>query len=162
MPELLDWLEATQIGILARESDWGFHILVGTHIIGLIFSVGALLWIDLRLLGVAMAYCPVTILNRRLLPVALFGFFIMVASGTALFLGYANEAYDNLFFRLKIAAMLLAGINALLYHRGIEQRIAQWQSASPPPRAARLAGLFSLLLWVAVILCGRAMSYTMF
>ena len=51
MPQLLEWLEATSIGLLVRESVWGFPIVVAIHIMGLMLSVGLLVWFDLRLLG---------------------------------------------------------------------------------------------------------------
>ena len=54
MPQLLEWLEATSIGLLVRESVWGFPIVVAIHIMGLMLSVGLLVWFDLRLLGASM------------------------------------------------------------------------------------------------------------
>lgn len=161
MLEILEWLETTPIAMVVRESDWGFHYVVGTHIMGLAFAVGTLVWIDLRLMGVVMTSCPAAILQRRLLPWSLFGFAVMFASGIALFIGFATRAVGNTFFWLKMLALLLAAVNALVYHRITERRIAQWDGA-PPPGMARMAGITSLLLWAIVILCGRMMSYTMF
>jgi hypothetical protein len=57
--------------------------------------------------------------------------------------------------------MVLAGVNALIYHLVTERGLAQWDAVQPP-RAARIAGLASILLWTTVILSGRMMSYTMF
>ena len=54
MPQLLEWLEATSIGLLVRESVWGFPIVVAIHIMGRMLSVGLLVWFDLRLLGASM------------------------------------------------------------------------------------------------------------
>ena len=51
----LEWLEASPVGVMVRESTWGFPIVVALHIMGLTLSVGTLLWFDLRLLGVSMA-----------------------------------------------------------------------------------------------------------
>jgi hypothetical protein len=61
-----------------------------------------------------------------------------------------------------MAAIILAGANALYFHLVTERGIAQWDLSVPPPRSARLAGLVSILLWTTVILSGRMMSYTMF
>jgi len=52
---------------------WGFPILVAIHIIGLVFSVGIVVWLDLRLLGVSMTGVPVSRVYRRLMPLAFAG-----------------------------------------------------------------------------------------
>ena len=46
MLEWLEWLEGTGLGRIARESLYGFQVLVAIHILGLIFSIGTLLWVD--------------------------------------------------------------------------------------------------------------------
>ena len=51
MLDILHRLEATSVGTMVRESLYGFPILVGIHLMGLLFSVGMILWFDLRLLS---------------------------------------------------------------------------------------------------------------
>jgi hypothetical protein len=48
------WLEQTRLSTFVRESLWAFPVLVAIHIVGLTFSVGAIVWFDLRLLGVCL------------------------------------------------------------------------------------------------------------
>jgi hypothetical protein len=156
------WLEATWIAVLVRESLWGFPLVVAIHILGLTVSIGTLVWFDLRLLGVVMRRIPVSRVYRQLAPWLLTGFVVMFASGIALFMAFATDAFGNLYFRIKAAAILLAAVNALAYHFTTERGIGRWDAAPRPPAGARLAGLVSILLWVTVILSGRMMSYTMF
>ena len=162
MLDTLQALEATQVGTLVRESLYGFPILVALHLLGLTLSVGILMWFDLRLLGVALASARVTRVYRRLIPWATAGFVVMFVTGPLLFTGYAVSAWGNPYFRVKVAALVLAAANALVYHRSTERRIADWDTDAQPPRAARLAGAVSLLAWAIVILCGRMMAYTMY
>jgi hypothetical protein len=159
---LAEWLESTAIALLVRESLWGFQIVVGTHIIGLTLSVGMIVWFDLRLLGFALRGSSVESVYRRIIPWASAGFVVMFLSGAALLTGYATHAYSNTFFRIKVVALIAAGLNALFYHRVTERTIAGWGSAPRPPFPARIAGLLSIAAWTIVILAGRAMSYTMF
>jgi hypothetical protein len=156
------WLEATAAGTMVRESLYGFPILVAIHIMGLVLSVGTLLWFDLRLTGVALRAAPVSRVYRSLIPWASTGFMIMFASGLLLFTGYAVAAWQNAFFRIKISTLVLAAMNALFYHLVTERRSGSWDTDARPPAAARTAGAISLVLWAAVILCGRIMSYTMY
>jgi hypothetical protein len=159
---LCEWLEATPLGVMVRESLWGFPILVAIHIIGLIFSAGIVVWLDLRLLGVSMRAVPVSIVYRRLMPVAFGGFAVMFVSGGILLTGFATSAYHNVYFAAKVAALLLAAANAAFYHANVERRIALWDRSPAPPLAARMAGLISIVLWATVIMAGRMMAYTLY
>jgi len=156
------WLEETPVALLIRESTWGFAIVVAIHILGLTLSVGTLVWFDLRLLGVSMRGYPVSALYRRLMPWTLAGFAIMFGSGAGLFATYATAAYGSLAFRIKVAAILLAGLNALFFHLVTERGITDWNEGVRPPRSARLAGLVSIVVWAVAIVAGRVMSYTIF
>jgi hypothetical protein len=160
--QVCEWLESTSIGVLVRESLWGFPIVVAIHILGLTASVGMLIWFDLRLLGVGMTAVPVATVYRRLAPWMLSGFATMFVSGAMLFIAFATKAYGNVYFQIKLAAMLLAGMNALIFHYATERQIARWNESVRPPFGARLAGGISILAWTVVILAGRMMSYTMF
>jgi uncharacterized protein DUF6644 len=160
--QLCMWLEGTPIALWIRETLWGFPIVVAIHILGLTMSVGTIVWFDLRLLGVSMTRCPVRTLYRRLIPWAMAGFAVMFVSGVMLLIAYASNAYGNLYFRIKMAALLLALANAAIYHLVTERRIAGWDDARRPPLPARMAGLASIIVWTIVIVAGRMMSYTMF
>ena len=160
--EICEWIETTPIGVLVRESLWGFQVFVAIHILGLAVSVGTVVWFDFRLLGVSMRRVPVSTVYRHLMPCAIGGFLIMFVSGGGLFSGFATAAYGNTYFRIKAFAIVLAGANALTYHLVTERRLTVWNEAVRPPLPARLAGLISIVLWAVVLLSGRMMSYTMF
>lgn len=156
------WLEQSAAGMLVRESLWGFQIVVAIHIVGLAFSVGLLIWFDLRLLGMGVVNSRVSAVYRRLATWSSPAFVSMFVSGGLLFTGFAHTALTNPFFRIKMVTLGLAATNALVYHLVTERGIAQWDHDLAPPWPARLAGLLSLICWAVVILCGRMMSYTMF
>jgi hypothetical protein len=160
--DFAEWLESTSLAILIRESLYGFVIVVGFHILGLALSVGTLLWVDLRLLGVSLRKLRVSAVYRGLAPWFLAGFALMFVSGATLFTAFATSAYVNVYFRIKVVALLLAGANALAFHVMTQRRSTTWDDLPRPPAAARIAGLSSIVLWALVILAGRMMSYTMF
>ena len=161
MADLLEWIEGTGLASIARESLYGFQVLVAIHILGLIFSVGLLLWVDLRMLGLAMPVERLTTVYGALSKWFVAGFSIMFLSGAALFAGFATSAYENAYFRIKIALILLAGINAIIFH-SLLKRIPADADAVQPPVFIRVAGILSILFWSVVIFCGRMMSYTLF
>ena len=160
--QVAEWLESTSIATWVKESLYGFAIVVAVHILALTLSVGTVIWFDLRLLGLSMVEIPVSKLYRQLWPWLLGGFALMFVSGGILLAAYATAAFGNLYFRIKLTALLLAGLNAFVYHRVTESRIANWDESRRPPLPARAAGLISIAVWTVAILAGRMMSYTMF
>lgn len=161
MSDLLEWIEGTGLASIARESLYGFQVLVAIHILGLILSVGMLLWVDLRMLGLALPGERLSAVYRSLSKWFIVGFGVMFLSGATLFAGFATSAYENTFFRIKIAVIVIAGINALVFHSLIK-RMPVHTDLDAPSGTIRLAGILSLLCWGVVILCGRMMSYTLF
>lgn len=162
MLTILQTLEATSVGTLVRESLYGFPVVVGLHLLGLALAVGSLVWFDLRLVGAVLTSVPVSRVYRQLMPWAACGFIISFVTGGMLFAGYATAAFSNPYFRLKMAALVVAGLNAGFYHLVTERGRAEWDHAVPPPSAVRAAGAISLLAWAIVILSGRLMAYTMY
>jgi hypothetical protein len=96
------------------------------------------------------------------LPLALAGFVLMTISGGLLFYSGPVRAAGNIFFRIKMAMLALAGMNAALFHVTIYRRVRDWDADPTPPLRARLAGFSSLLLWGGVVICGRLQAYNWF
>jgi hypothetical protein len=159
---LLEWLhviEQTWVGETVRET--AFPYVEGAHVLGLSLSVGTAAFLDLRLIGATMRSRSVTEVFDSLKAWMFAGFGMMFITGALLFAAHARKAYENPYFRAKMALLLLAGINALVYHLTIDRRRAEWDAAPVPPRAARIAGLTSLVLWVSVIAAGRFFAYAL-
>ena len=147
------------MGTAIRESTWVFPIILAFHSLGLTLSVGTVLWLDLRLLGVKMRGLPVSEVYQQLKPWMLSGFAIMFISGMLLFSAQAARCYDNVYCRTKILLLIVPGLNALIYHMLTERSIARWDVASSPSLAARMTGLVSLVSWTAIIILGRQIVF---
>ncbi len=157
-----EWLEGTAGSIAIRESILFYPIVETTHVLTLCLFLGMIALLDLRLLGVGLGGVPVSEVAGRLLPVALLGFVLMGISGSLLFYSGPVRAFENIFFRVKVVMIALAGLNALLFHLTICRRVAVWDHDPSPPARAKLAGVLSLLLWSGVVVCGRLQAYNWF
>lgn len=156
---LCQWLENTSAGTGIRESIWLYPILQTIHAVSIIFVVGTISMVDLRLLGLRLWREPVTDVLGYLLPWTLRGVVIMALSGGLLAWSHAVQYYNSPLFRTKMLLLLLAGTNALVFHVTIYRSVGRWDQAAVPPGRARLAGLLSLMLWIAVVATGRAIGY---
>jgi hypothetical protein len=154
------WLENTPGSIAIHEGPYA--IIESVHVLTLCVFVGLAVMLDMRLLGVTMRRVPVSEVARRLLPWTVAGFVVMVGSGVLLFYAIPVRSYQSIFFRFKMAMLILAGLNVWVFHSGIYRRLADWDLDPVPPRAARIAATLSLILWASIVLSGRMIAYNWF
>ena len=153
------WLERTPGAVAIRESMWMFGGLISVHVLSLGVFFGTIAMLDLRLLGLGMRTTPVSDLVDRFLPWTRSSFMLMALSGALLIWSEAVKCYTSTSFRIKMALILLAGLNILVFHRRTYRTVAAWDQAVHVPARARLAGFLSLLLWTGVLAAGRAVGY---
>jgi hypothetical protein len=156
---ICQWLDSTRLSAIIRHSNWLFSTLDTIHTLGIILVAGTIMLVDLRLLGLGLRSVPVSQLVARIVPSTLWGFGLMLVSGGLLFASEAVKMYYSPAFRIKMFLLALAGLNALIFHWTIYRDIANWDPASAVPARARLAGLLSLVFWIAIIAAGRAIAY---
>jgi hypothetical protein len=152
------WLEHTPLAFGIAESTWLFPLIEGSHILALPLSVGMILLIDLRLLGLAFHSRPASRIMHEVLRWSMPGFAVVFVTGGLLFMAHAGEAYGNAFFRVKLMLLVLLGINAAVYQTIFYPKMAQWD-ATRMPVGAKLCAALSLIAWIGVIVCGRTMAY---
>ena len=92
--------------------------------------------LDLRLLGLAMKQVPASDVIARLVPWAKAGFVIMAITGLLLFYAIPVRTYQSIFFRAKVAMLILAGLNVWHFHSRVEPRVADWDPTASTPVAA--------------------------
>jgi hypothetical protein len=152
-------IEASALGQAMRQWLWLYPAVEIVHIAGIALLVGSIVILDLRLLGVSREL-PVRRLAAHILPWSAASFALILPSGLAMFVAHASDLMGNPVFPVKICLILLAGANAGIFHAGVFRGAAQWDVDAMPPLAARVAAALSLLLWIAVIACGRLLAYT--
>ncbi|MEE3273608.1 MAG: DUF6644 family protein [Acidobacteriota bacterium] len=144
------------------ESLYVWPLLESTHVLSLGLFVGTAVMNDLRLLGWTMREVPVSEITSRLLPWTRIGFAVMLTTGLLLFYSSPVRYYHNIFFRFKVLLLIVAGLNAFVFHRGIHRRVAEWDNDTKLPRAARVAGAVSLIAWALIVVSGRLIAYNWF
>ncbi len=151
-----NWLAATPPALAMRANAWLYPAVEIVHIVGFAVLVGAVAMFDLRVLGFGRDL-PVRLLARHLLPWSAGSMLLVLPSGLLLFAAEAPDLGANRVFLLKLGLIAVAGLNALAFHGGPYRAAERWQGRAPP--RARLHALLSLLLWLAVIVCGRLLAY---
>lgn len=157
--EFFEWLAATPSSTALRESHYLYLAVLATHVLTLTVFLGTAIIVDLRLLGIVMNRVPVSQILSRLLPWTTGGFVVVAASGSLMFYASPADKFVNLFFRAKMVMLVLAGLSVWIFFRTVHRNIGGWDNDPVPPKAARLAGGLTLLLWVSVLVAGRMIPY---
>jgi len=158
----LEWLGSTEWSVRLLESFWVWPLVESTHVLSVALFAGTAMMMDLRLLGVSFGKLRASDFTGRLLPWTRAGFGLMVTTGLLVFYSNPIRYYQNIFFRVKVVVLLIAGLNVWLFHSRIHERIADWDGDARPPRAARVAGAVSIAAWTLVIVSGRMIAYNWF
>ena len=156
------WLAETPWSVALHESTWGYPLVESIHVLTLCLFVGLAVMLDLRLLGVSMRGVAVSETVERLFPWIQAGFLVMCVSGALLFYAIPVRTYQNIFFRVKVAMLLLSGLNAWFFHSGVYRKVPDWDLDMVPPKLARVAACVSLTLWAGIIVAGRMIAYNWF
>ena len=156
-----EWLTAVEqwpLAVELRNSRWSYALVNAGHIVGIALLFGAIVPLDLRLMDFWRTV-PLRALARILVPVAAFGLGLAIAAGLLLFSIRAVEYAALPLFWIKMALVACGIGNALLLRYA-----AQWERgldgvSGAPPRRLRIAGGVSIVLWLAVIVCGRMLAF---
>lgn len=156
--EWLAWLEQSAPAVAMRTWPWLYPSVEIGHIVSFVILVGSVAMFDLRLLGFS-SQIPVTALARHLLGWANLSFVTAVATGALLFSSDALAIGVNPAFQIKLGLITLGVLNAALFHLLPLRSVQRWDQKRPVPPLARLIAVFSLGLWLGVIVCGRLIAY---
>ena len=142
-------------------SSWAFPILETTHVVAIVIVFGSIAIMDLRLLGLASASSRVTEISNDTLPWTWGAFAVALVTGSLLFISKATDYMVNPYFVWKMVLILLAGVNMAVFHLSTWRGVGSWDTSSALPKAAKLAGGLSLVLWIAVVFVARAIGFTL-
>ena len=134
---------------------WWFPLIESLHVVSITLMFGAILMVDLRVLGLAANHYSVRTLCRDLVPWSAAALGIASVSGIAMFITRASAHATNPAFQIKMLLMVLAGINVAVFHLVVFRRHADWQSQEVAPVATRFVAAFSIALWIGIMLAGR-------
>ena len=84
---------------------------------------------------------------------------VIVPTGFLMFMTHASDFLVNRAFQVKLALIMLAGVNAALFHTGASGKYALWDRDVVPPARVKAHAVASLAIWAGVISCGRLLAY---
>ena len=153
---VFQWLEKTSLSVAINESLWAFAVVEAVHLLALAVIGGAVLVVDLRLLGLAFQEQRVGDVARVAQPWFVWSLAAMLLTGFALFLSLAaSKYYVHDYFWVKM--YFLAG--AMLFSFLIRQRVIMGDDARANSALGKVVAIVSLVLWSGVGFAGKAIGY---
>lgn len=154
---IVDWVKASSASAWINERTWVWPLCEVLHFIGLSLLIGVTGFFDLRLMGF---FRRVSIAAARdLMPLALAGFAINLLTGVVFLIGLPGQYAHNRIWWFKVAFIVVAGLNALVFETRLSARVLALEAGADPPRAVQLIGAISLAAWFAVLYCGRMLPF---
>jgi hypothetical protein len=150
------WCEASTVGDAIRTSPWAFAAIESIHLLGLAAIGGAVLILDLRLLGLGLRKQAVRDLATDVHPWLVASLAVMLTTGAALFMSESIKCYYSTPFRVKMLSLALA----ILFTFTIRRKVAMAEPERTRPVRQRLVALVSLALWFAVAASGRWIGFS--
>jgi hypothetical protein len=160
LPQFLIWLEGSGLGQFTRSLGlWSYGAINLVHIIGIALLFGAIILLDLRLLG-AWRQVPLAALSGPTTVMARIGFALAATSGIFMLSVNASEYIGNPFLLVKFPAIGLALLNVLLVHRTQAWQAHRHRALMPRERKRLAVGAaLSLTFWLTAIFGGRMLGY---
>ena len=141
-----------------RYEPWLWPTCEILHYIGLSLLLGTVGLFDLRVLGFAKGIPPRTI--HRLIPYGIGGYFLNVLTGIVFFFGHPDQYFYNNAFRLKALFMAVAAINILAFYGTTAfPEMKKLDPGISAPTGIKVIAGTSLAMWVAVLICGRLLTW---
>lgn len=152
--ELFEAIEATGLAMAIKQSVWLFPAIEAVHLLGLALLGGAVLMLDLRLLGWGVSTPAPAQLERQTRPWAWAGLGVLVMTGGVLFTSETLKLYGNPSFWLKMGALF----TVLVYTAAVRNPVARRTTVIG--LRSRLVAAVSLLLWLTVAVSGRWIGFS--
>jgi uncharacterized membrane protein len=138
-------------------SAWGWPTCESVHFIGLSLLIGTIATFDLRLLGFAKSVSIAAL--HRLVPWGVFGYLLNVTTGAMFLVTEPNQYIYNPAFQFKLLFMAIAGLNILAFYALLFGRLKRTGPGADAPAGAKVVAAVSLSVWIAVIVCGRLLTF---
>jgi hypothetical protein len=155
---IFQWLENSSISSFFRQSLWLYPAVEIVHIVGFAILAGAAILFDIRLLGFS-PQLSVANAARHLLFWAQISLIAVLPSGLILFMVDATTLVSNTAFQVKMALLVIAGVNAWVFHAFTSRNMKNRDTFQSTPTGAKIAGILSILIWISIISCGRLIAY---
>jgi hypothetical protein len=145
------WMNDLPFSKALGASVWQFATIQALHLVALAVFAGAVLIVDLRLMGVGVKERPVSEVARDAQPWLIWGFIALTVTGIPQMMQNAIREYFSFFFWLKMGFLLVA----LIFTATVRRTVTLAADGRVGAMRAKVVGLVSIVLWAGVAIPAR-------
>jgi hypothetical protein len=158
MPSLLplfQWANNLGVAEWVRKSTWIFPAAETVHIVALAVLFGAIVFVDLQMLGLVRRDTSASNLERELRPWTFSSLIVILSTGALLFSSEAMKLYINVPFQIKIVTLFVA----IAFNYTIHRKVIGADPVRLGLVRVKLTAVVSIMLWLSVGFAGRAIGF---
>ena len=158
MAAISEWLAATPLSVAVSGAAWVVPTVQSVHIIAIAIVLSSVAMLDLRLAGLIGREQPIRSMTLRFYPWIWGALVVLLATGCVMIMAEPDRELRNWIFWTKMALIVGAVVATMPVRRMLDE--CHFRELPPARRhAIRFFALVSLVLWVAVVVCGRWIAY---
>jgi len=154
--EFFRWCERTAIHDAIANSLWAFAVIESVHLLALAAIGGAVLVVDMRMLGLGLRRQPISEVARNAYPWLVGSLIVMLTTGIPLFLSEPIKCYGSPAFWVKMTSLGLA----IVFTFTIRRMVTRADESRMRPALYKLTAVASLALWFTVGAAGRWIGFS--
>jgi len=154
---IVAWLKSTALSRLVIETPLMWPTAETLHFIGVALVIGIAGLFDLRLMGF-MRQVPVAAI-MQLRPWAAVGVLLNLVTGVIFFAGTPEQYIRNTAWWAKVFFLLVATLNIAFFETRYGRRLLTMPAGIDTPASFKIAGVVSIVSWLAVLYFGRMLPF---
>jgi hypothetical protein len=154
-----DWLSQTPVSTTLQTVAWIIPAVQTVHILAIAIVMSSVVMVDLRLMGLVGGTQSITGVAQRFIPWLWWALAVLLATGLILITAEPRRDLLNPVFQAKMALLMIAiGVTAA-FQVQVRRNMSAWDMAPESRAGAWVTAVASLLVWTAIVGCGRWIAY---
>jgi hypothetical protein len=158
--QFAQWLSTTAPSVFIQNHNaWIIPAIQSIHIVGIAMALGAVFFIDLRVLGVVGTDQTLRETAKRFGPWLTGSLWLLLGTGVLMVIGEPRRELLTVSFWVKMSLVAIGASLAALFQASLRKREQEWERSLVHRGAIRLLAAATLLIWAAIIVLGRLIAY---
>ena len=149
--EAMEWMEGTRLSLLFGSAVWYSPLIQVAHLVAVAVFAGALLVVDLRLLGTGLTQTPVKTVAEDAQPWLMGGLIALTVTGLPSLFQLAIKQYYSPFWWWKMEMLALG----LIFIFTVRRKVLQTDESELGSFWPKIVGLVSMALFLGVTIGAR-------
>jgi hypothetical protein len=157
--QFCDWLSQTPISMTFQSVQWIIPMVQSVHILAIAIVMSSVIMVDLRLMGLMGHTQSISGLARRFLPWVWWSLLVLLVTGAILITAEPRRDLLNPVFQAKMALLVVAMAVTAVFQTTVARNMEIWDLSPSKRSGAWVTAVLSLLVWTAIVGCGRWIAY---